>query len=67
MPSSVIRSYHYFEEEQKLRITFVSGLVYDYLDVPAVLYDEFKKALSKGTFFNLYIKNQHSFVKVGSS
>ncbi len=64
MPSTVIAHKHYFPETGTLRIVFVSGLVYDYKNVPAEVYEQFHAAFSKGTFFNSHIKPNYAFVKV---
>ncbi|HTI06921.1 MAG TPA: KTSC domain-containing protein [Puia sp.] len=65
MPSSVIRTMHYDRATHKLRIIFVSGMVYDYLEVPEEVYREMKEAGSKGTFLNQRIKNNFSYRKIG--
>ena len=64
MPSSVIRRYDYFPDEQRLRVTYTSGAVYDYMGVPAEVYAAFKAYQSKGTFLNHYIKGHYPFQKV---
>jgi hypothetical protein len=64
MPSTVIRSYHYHPDEQRLRITYVSGAVYDYLGVPAKVYAAMKAYQSKGAFLNREIKGRYPFQKV---
>jgi len=64
MPSSVIRSYHYYSDEQRLRITYNSGAIYDYLEVPPEVYAAMKAYQSKGTFLNRKIKGRYSFQKV---
>jgi len=61
MPSTVIRSHTYCEEAEILQISFVSGKIYRYFGVSKVQYEEFRKAFSKGTYFNKYIKPFHSF------
>ena len=38
MPSSVIARYSYNTETQVLRVVFVSGMVYDYKNVPEAVY-----------------------------
>lgn len=63
MPSTVIKSFSYDEATQILQITFVSGLVYDYLDVPPNIYHTMKQSTSKGIYFNRNIKDKFSFVK----
>jgi hypothetical protein len=64
MPSTVIASMKYNEETSVLRITFVSGLVYDYKDVPVEIYTQLKTSKSKGIYFNGHIKNKYEFEKV---
>lgn len=63
MPSTVIKKYDYNPETQVLTIEYVSGLVYDYLDVPKMVFDEFRGAFSKGTFLNKHIKGKFEYVK----
>ena len=63
MPSSVIRSYHYNEDKQRLTIVFVSDTVYEYLHVPAKVYEKMKAAKSKGIYFNEFIKDKYEFVR----
>jgi hypothetical protein len=65
MPSSVIKKYEYHPERRILTIIFVSGAVYDYLDVPQEVYEQMRSMLSKGTFFNEHIKDRYGFVKRG--
>ena len=64
MPSSVVSKYQYDPETETLRITYVSGLVYDYLEVPEHIYLEMKEAFSKGTFLNENIKKNYEFKKI---
>lgn len=64
MPSSVIKSYHYFPETETLRIVYVSGTVYDYLDAHQQVFDDFRAAFSKGVFLNRSIKPNYAFRKV---
>lgn len=65
MPSTVISSMQYFKDRSVLRIRFVSGMIYDYLQVPEKIYVAMKNATSKGSFLNRHIKNYYSFQKVG--
>ncbi len=64
MPSSVITSFKYKPAAHILRITFVSGKVYDYKNVPGDVFNEMKNSASKGTYFNKDIKGKYSFKKV---
>jgi hypothetical protein len=56
MPSTVIAHIDYFPVTATLRIRFVSGLVYDYKEVPLEIYHSFKSSGAKGVFFNTKIK-----------
>jgi hypothetical protein len=64
MPSSVIADIFYDAVSATLRITYVSGKIYDYHNVPKAIYDEMKAANSKGTFLNRFIKGKYPFKKV---
>lgn len=64
MPSSVIRKYFYKPELQILTIIYVSGAVYDYMDVPQEVFDDFRAAFSKGTYLNKNIKPFFKYEKV---
>jgi len=64
MPSTVIQSFIYIPEEKILRITFVTGTVYDYLNVAEELYLAMKSSFAKGIFFNEEVKGKYKCVKV---
>lgn len=64
MPSSVIRAFHYKPTEHTLDITFVSGRVYRYLDVPQQLYDDMRASFSKGEYFNEHIRDHFDFERL---
>ena len=64
MPSTVIADMNYIPENKILRIRFISGLVYEYIDVPGKVYAAMKNAVSKGTYLNRYIKGHYSYRKV---
>ena len=65
MPSSVVLKIDYDADATTLRITFVSGKIYAYENVPKDTYVAMKSAFSKGIFFNDHIKGKYSFKKVG--
>jgi len=67
MPSSVIRDFDYDEVRRALEITFVSGKVYRYSDVPPELFAEFEMARSKGEFFNRHIRDCFACTEVANS
>jgi hypothetical protein len=64
MPSTVIASFNYDAEESVLTIVFISGMVYQYKNVPEKIYTAMKASTSKGIYFNRYIKDQYEFEKV---
>ena len=64
MPSSVVAAFKYDAASAVLRVTYVSGKVYDYRNVPEGVYNEMKEAPSKGTFLNNVIKRNYPFKKV---
>ena len=64
MPSTAIKSYEYISAEKRLRITYISGAIYDYLGVPAEVYAAMKAYRSKGTFVNQEIKGRYPFQKI---
>ncbi len=57
MPSSVIRAFDYDPQDQTLKVTFVTGRRYAYLDVPPKVADAFRAASSKGEYFNRAIRD----------
>lgn len=64
MPSSVVAAMNYDEASSTLRITFVSGMIYDYKNVPEQVYLDMKASGSKGVFLNQEIKGKYRFKKI---
>ena len=64
MPSSVVAALKYDAKESKLRVIYTSGNIYDYKEVPEKVYDEMRKASSKGEFLNKQIKPNYGFEKI---
>jgi hypothetical protein len=64
MPSSVVAHIIYKADTRTLRITFVSGMVYDYKNVPEAVYQAMKSSGSKGIYLNKHIKGHYDFEKV---
>ena len=64
MPSSVVAAIRYDASKSTLRVVYVSGAVYDYKKVPEEVYNEMKKAFSKGEFLNKEIKPHYKFEKI---
>lgn len=54
----------YDPDSATLTVIFVSGLVYEYKNVPGDVYQSMKSSSSKGTFLNKFIKNHYEFRKV---
>ena len=65
MPSSVIAAFYYDKKSLVLKVVFLSGLIYDYKNVPEEVYQRMKAAESKGTFLNAEIKDHYDFEKIG--
>jgi hypothetical protein len=64
MPSSVVAKFEYDHLTSTLRVWYVSGLVYDYKDVPAEVYAAMKSSFAKGEFLNKHIKGEFEFEKI---
>lgn len=64
MPSTVIRSFSYDAESRTLEILFLSGRRYQYLNVPEKIYGGMRAASSKGSFFNMHVRDNYSFRRV---
>ncbi|MBL7713599.1 MAG: KTSC domain-containing protein [Chitinophagaceae bacterium] len=64
MPSGVIAAIEYQADGQVLQVTFVSGLVYHYLEVPEAIYAGLNNAWSKGRYFNRFIKDRYAARRV---
>ena len=61
MPSAVISAFRYLAEREELEITFRSGRMYAYQDVPPDTARAMKAAFSKGEFFNADIRERYTF------
>ena len=64
MPSSVVNSFKYDATKQILKITYNSGAIYDYLNVPLSVYQAFQRVKSKGTYLNKKIKGKFNYEKI---
>lgn len=66
--STTLRTVGYDAERQLLQIEFQDRSLYQYFDVPAVLYEELMEAHSKGTYFNRSIRPRpyYALVKAAS-
>jgi len=64
MPSSVIRKFDYDPAAHRLAVTFVTGRRYAYLKVPEDVANDFRRAFSKGEFFNDAIRDHYPFERL---
>jgi hypothetical protein len=65
MPSSVIRTYSYDAATNTLFITFTSGELYAYLDVPPQIPEGMRRAISKGRYFSRHIRDRYRYRRMG--
>jgi lysyl-tRNA synthetase class 2 len=61
MPSTVIAAFRYLASRRELEVTFRSGRVYAYQDVPPQIAQAMKAAFSKGEFFNAHVRDRYAF------
>ncbi len=64
MPSTVIKEIVYNEETRRLKITFQTGAIYTYADVPEAVYVGLRQARSKGGYFNAQIAGVFPFKRI---
>jgi lysyl-tRNA synthetase class 2 len=63
MPSTVIRSFDYRPDARELEILFTTGRRYIYFDVPAEVVAAFRRASSKGRYFNAHIRDHYRYLE----
>lgn len=62
MPSTSIKRFTYDEESRILSVWFLaSGKRYDYLGVPPQVFAGFERAVSKGRYFNTFIRDRYEY------
>lgn len=59
--SSAIARVEYNAFARELLVVFTTGRIYTYFGVSPEVYDQFGRALSKGAFFNLMIRDKYEF------
>lgn len=62
--SSSIASIGYDEVTQTLEVEFVDSSIYQYLNVPAQIFDELMAAPSQGIFLNANVKDQYAYERL---
>jgi len=63
--SSAIASIFYDEDKKELTVSFVKGGVWVFHGVDSQTAEAFESAGSQGTFFNMQIRGQYSYGRVG--
>ena len=61
--SSMLLSAGYDPDNEIMELEFISGEVYQYLNVPVIHFTGFMNAVSHGEYFNQFIKDQYSFIR----
>jgi hypothetical protein len=59
--SSNVLKFGYDEEFNKLMVEFKNGNMYEYFDVPVLIYESMKSASSKGKFLAQEIKGNYRY------
>ena len=62
--SSNVVAVGYDVNTMTLEVEFKHGSIYEYFDVPEVVYQEFMTADSVGTYLNQNIKKNHRYTKI---
>jgi hypothetical protein len=62
--STAVQAAAYRIGERALDVTFVSGHIYRYFGVPAVVYDRFRGAESAGHFLHEEILDRYAFKRL---
>ena len=62
--SSNLKSASYNTEDETLKVTFKSGVVYEYYKVPWEKFTKLRMAESQGRFFNLNIGRSYEYKKL---
>ena len=63
--SSNLKSAKYDTESENLVVTFNSGAIYEYNNVPWDKFTKFRMAKSQGKYFNESISRSHKYTKIG--
>ncbi len=62
--SSVIRRFDYDASRRRLRVTFISGDIYDYDAVPPEVAEGLRAAPSKGRYFGPNIRDSYVYRRI---
>jgi hypothetical protein len=64
MPSTAIADIEYDPDRRLLRVTFVTGRIYVYEDVPIDAFEALMSAGSRGAYFNRHIRGAYEYREV---
>ena len=67
MPSTVIRRFDYRPDSRELVVTFVTGRIYVYSEVPEAEAQAMRAAFAKGVYFNKHIRDRYAAREVNAS
>lgn len=62
--STTLRRVSYLRERRMLRLTFATGKIYEYFEVPPQIHAALMAAGSKGGYFNRYIRPRFAYRRV---
>lgn len=54
----------FMHKSNTLEVEFTSGLVYQYFDVPVILWKRMTEAVSVGSFMNIHLKGNYRYFRV---
>jgi len=63
--SSNVESIGYNGETQILRVRFLTGVIYEYKNVPQLEFEQLRNAASVGSYLNRNIAQNYPYEKVG--
>jgi hypothetical protein len=67
MPSTVIDDIDYDRNRRQLRITFTTGRIYVYDNVPPDIVAALRSAGSRGVYFNRHIRGAFAYREISSA
>lgn len=67
MPSTVIKDFSYNVASRMLVVTFVTGRIYAYAEVPPDVVNAFRNSGSRGRFFNQEIRDTYDCREITSA
>lgn len=63
--SSNIQAVGYDESTETMRVQFTNGSIYEYRNVPSIVYNDFMQSGSLGAYLNRNIRNSYPYEKIG--